>query len=340
MNNYNPVEFSVAEVLDVTTHDTYKHTDSNQYTLFSCQARLDGLVNKPIISVKPININIKKIPIIGELILVFKLNSTFRSADNYNQEQWYYISTIDLESAINHNSIIDYTDHDNASSKKPGNNFPELDINPLQPYEGDVILEGRWSNSIRFGSTPSKSNTSLYTIPESTEWSGDKPGDPITIIANGNKSNSSKFNIESKNDTASSIFLTSTQKINKLKLNNSIRISDSTVQFNKSQIIGSADRIILSSKQDTIIFDSRVGIEINSPLIKMGVSSNKEPLLHSTATIKLLQIIINTIKIGFKDSAGTLSTPINKQLAGPVVNDLMNKMKNWNIMVDSYNKGR
>jgi hypothetical protein len=337
MSNYNPVEFSVAEVLDVTTRDTYKHTDSNQYTLFSCQARLDGLINKPIISVKPININIKKIPIIGELILVFKLNSTFKSSSTYNQEQWYYISTIDLESAINHNSISDYTDSGNATSKKPGNNFPETTINALQPYEGDVILEGRWSNSIRFGSTPARpSGTSLYTIPESTEWSGDIPGDPITIIANGNKTNPSKFNIESKTDTASSIFLTSTQKINKLKLNNTIRIGKSIVLFNNSQIIASADRIILSSKQDTIILDSKVGIEINSPLIKMGVSSNKEPLLHSTATIKLLQMIINTIKIGFKDSAGTICTPINKQLSASTVTDLMKKIKNWNIMVDSY----
>ena len=35
MNNYNPVEFSVAEVLDVSSYDTYKHTDENTYTLFS-----------------------------------------------------------------------------------------------------------------------------------------------------------------------------------------------------------------------------------------------------------------------------------------------------------------
>ena len=336
MNNYNPVEFSVAEVLDITTYDTYKHTDANQYTLFSCQARLDGLVNKPIISVKPVNTNIKKIPIIGELILVFKLNSTFKTSDNYNQEQWYYISTIDLESAINHNSISDYTAFGNATTKKPGNNFPETNVNALQPYEGDVILEGRWSNSIRFGSTPSDPDADLYTIPHSSEWSGDIPGDPITIIANGNKANPRKFNIESKNDTASSIFLTSTQIINKLKLNNNLRIGESTVLFNKSKLIAEADRIILSSKQDTVILDSKVGIEINSPLIKMGVSSNKEPLLHSAATVKLLYMIINTIKIGFKDSAGAICTPINKQLSASTVTDLMKKIKNWHIMVDAY----
>lgn len=337
MNNYNPVEFSVAEVLDVSASDTYKHTDSNTYTLFSCQARLDGVINKPIISVKPININIKKIPIIGELILVFKLNSSLVSSTVYNQEQWYYLSTIDLNSAINHNSLAGYTDSENASTQPAGKKFPEIDINPLQPYEGDVILEGRWSNSIRFGSTPAKSADKLYTIPTDVEWSGDVPGDPITIISNGRTVKSdSKFAIESPADDASSIYLTSTQKINKLKLHNSIRISDSTVQFNKSQLIASADRIILSSKQDSIILDSNIGIEINSPLIKMGVSSDKEPLLHSEATIRLLQIIINTIKIGFADAAGTICTPINKQLSSKNVNDLMTKIQNWDIMVDKY----
>lgn len=336
MNNYNPVEFSVAEVLDVTTHTTYKHSKATEHALFSCQARLDGPINKPIITAKPININIKKIPIIGELILVFKLNSSLVSSDTYNQEQWYYLSTIDLGSSINHNSISDYTNHAAAKSKKPGNNFTELAINPLQPYEGDIILEGRWSNSIRFGSTPPKPNTSLYTIAEATEWSGDKPGDPITIISNGNKSNPSKFNIESRNDSASSIFLTSTQKLNKLKLNNNLRIGESIVTFNKSQIVATADRVILSAKRDTVILDSKVGIEINAPKIKMGISSNKEPLLRSDPTIKLLQMIVNTIKIGFKDSAGTICTPINKQMSGAAVNDLLKKIKNWDIMVDTY----
>ena len=335
MNNYNPVEFSVAEVLDVSSFDTYKHTDSNTYTLFSCQARLDGPINRPVVSVKPININIKKIPIIGELILVFKLNSSLVSSDVYNQEQWYYLSTIDLNSSINHNSMGDYTNYENATTTPPGKKFPEIDINPLQPYEGDVILEGRWSNSIRFGSTPAKSTDKLYTIPADVEWSGDTPGDPITIISNGRKIKpNSKFAIESPADDASSIYLSSTQKINKLKLHNPIRISESTVQFNKSQLIASADRVILSSKQDSVIIDSNIGIELNSPRVWMGVSSEKDPTLHFDAVYKLLRIIVNTINIGFKDSAGTICTPINKQLVS--TSDLFSKMRNYNVMVDKY----
>jgi hypothetical protein len=337
MNNYNPVEFSVAEVLDVSSFDTYKHTDSNSYKLFSCQARLDGPINKPIISVKPLTTNIKKIPIIGELILVFKLNSSLISSDIYNQEQWYYLSTIDLNSAINHNSTADYTNHENPTTTPPGKKFPEIDINPLQPYEGDILLEGRWSNSIRFGSTPPSATADLYTLPASVEWSGDVPGDPITIISNGRKIKpNSKFAIESPADDASSIYLTSTQKINKLKLHNPVRLSESTVQFNKSQLIASADRIVLSSKQDSVIIDSNIGIELNSPKVWMGVSSEKDPTLHFDAVYKLLRMIVNTINIGFKDSAGTICTPINKQLSPKTVSDLLWKMRNYNVMVDKY----
>jgi hypothetical protein len=332
--NTNSVEFSVAEVLDVKQFDTYKHTDANNYSLFSIQARIDGPINKPIVSVKPLNNNIKKIPIIGEIILIFKLRSVLTSNPVYNQEQWYYLSTIDLNSAINHNALIDYTNSDNAKTKNPGKQFKQTTVAPLQPVEGDVLIEGRWSNGIRLGSTVGASD--LYTIPPNTEWSGNV-GDPITIISNGHKTTAdSKFVIESPETTASSIYLTSTQKINKLKLHNPVRISDSVITYNKSQLIASADRIILSSKQDTIILDSKIGIEINSPKIKMGVSDDKEPTLHSEAMLKLLQIIVNTIKIGFKDSAGTICTPINKQLSSKTVTELFKKIQNWDIMVDKY----
>ena len=66
----------------------------------------------------------------------------------------------------------------------------------------------------------------------------------------------------------------------------------------------------------------------------MGVSSEKDPTLHFDAVYKLLRMIVNTINIGFKDSAGTISTPINKQLVS--TSDLFLKMRNYDVMVDKY----
>ena len=79
----------------------------------------------------------------------------------------------------------------------------------MLPFEGDMIIEGRFGNSIRFGSsTPRGKNN----------WSeNDSEGDPITIISNGQIPQGSAA-IENINGDASSIYLTSNQNINNFSL--------------------------------------------------------------------------------------------------------------------------
>ena len=101
---------------------------------------------------------------------------------------------------------------------KPGNTFEEkANIRNLFPNEGDVIIEGRFGNSIRFGSTAkqSKENKNVES-PWSTEG---KEGNPITIIRNGqsqvdlpNFNNWFPIYEDIQNDD-SSIYMTSGQTI-------------------------------------------------------------------------------------------------------------------------------
>jgi hypothetical protein len=90
-----------------------------------------------------------------------------------------------------------------------GETFEEKDfLKPLRPFEGDNILEGRFGNSIRLGSTSKGLN----------KWSlNGKNSDPIIIIRNGqfNNINDSTFipNVEDINNDDSSIYLTSNQNI-------------------------------------------------------------------------------------------------------------------------------
>jgi len=94
-----------------------------------------------------------------------------------------------------------------------GNGFVEKsNIKSILPFTGDVIIEGRYGTSIRFGSTAkqySKFNT----------WSNTgNTGDPITIIRNGqgNQSDILGYNptVENINVDQSSIYLTAGQTIN------------------------------------------------------------------------------------------------------------------------------
>jgi len=101
-----------------------------------------------------------------------------------------------------------------------------LAIKPLIPFEGDFLLEGRFGNSIRFGST---NNSKKLTV--KNHWSsGDvKTGDPITIIRNGQKGIRVPANeqeeikgweptVEDPNGDDSSIYMTSNQVITDLKV--------------------------------------------------------------------------------------------------------------------------
>ena len=97
----------------------------------------------------------------------------------------------------------------------------KMDIKPLLPYEGDMILEGRFGNSIRLGSTV-KEQKDEKLIPKENQnnWSDSEEGttgDPIIIIRNGQTVETEDkgwIHTTEKIDTDdSSIYLTSTQKL-------------------------------------------------------------------------------------------------------------------------------
>ena len=92
----------------------------------------------------------------------------------------------------------EYTDEDKVMSTKN-----------MVPFEGDMILEGRFGNSIRFGSSNPQGKNN---------WSdNDSEGEPITIISNGQTTEGAAA-IEDINGDASSIYLTSNQNINNLNI--------------------------------------------------------------------------------------------------------------------------
>lgn len=105
-----------------------------------------------------------------------------------------------------------YTNVSESINYPLGQSFPEKSsIRNLQPYPGDSILEGRWGQSIRLGST-NKGKGSV------NPWSSQgETGDPIIIIRNGQSTTSIKEAwipaVEDINSDASSIYICSGQSI-------------------------------------------------------------------------------------------------------------------------------
>ena len=213
----------------------------------------DSVKGRTNVPAKPFFSFVKNYPLKNELVLIiYGKNQNFGINSN-NDVSSYYISNINiwnhphtnplplLSSLDNKDELqgIKYSDVesglvnkpitsiDNGSSPLLGEYFREkTNLKPLLPFEGDIILEGRFGNSIRFGSTNVKqtSRDSAYKSGEFqglNHWSKDREyidnGDPIIIIKNGqHEPNSAEgwvHTIEDINNDNSSIYLTSNQQI-------------------------------------------------------------------------------------------------------------------------------
>jgi hypothetical protein len=306
---HNGIQFDVAEVLEYDK--TYKwidpaSADSNTNQLFALKVRsCSAYFNQKPFIVKPSDINIKKIPLVGELVLIYKSFNQV-STSIKRRETWYYLTTVDLQSSVHANllpGISGGKTQDEIDKTKPGNTFDFRVTSPLQPYEGDILVEGRWGNSIRFGSTIDlKGDQSNYNT--STPWlGGATQGDPIIVISNGRNTKSNKqFVAEDIRLDQSSLYLTSTQKLPGLILGTVSETNPLTCygpnesQFAKSQFIGVADRIILKSKTDIAVIDSPKAIVLNTPgEVKLGSDSANESMVHGDVLLSVLQKILNQL---------------------------------------------
>lgn len=184
---------------------------------------------------KPLYSSIKKFPVVGEIVQIV-VGAGIMNEDK-EQIEYYYTAPIGIWGTAHHNAFPDSGDYsafvnkqvqtyqqnqfsktpDNPDSKAPvnmplGPGFVEKkDIKTLRNFPGDVIIEGRWGNSIRFGSTTAVLQNENYWSNNST------PGNPITIIRNGQGAQLDKEGfvptVENINEDPSSIYLTQGQQI-------------------------------------------------------------------------------------------------------------------------------
>ena len=187
----------------------------------------------------PLDTNVRKVPLINEIVFIMSGPSRNIALEgNSDAIDFYYTNAISVwgRSHLNmlpsNSSTSKNTDtvpkedvergiENNKDSQvvepKPGNTFKEKsNIRNLFPNEGDVIIEGRFGNSIRFGSTAKQSEENKNVeSPWSTEG---REGNPITIIRNGQSQVDLPFSnwfpiYEDIQNDDSSIYMTSGQLI-------------------------------------------------------------------------------------------------------------------------------
>jgi hypothetical protein len=285
---------------------------------------------------KPLDPTFRSFPLINEIVYILALPNTDIGEFSTTKIQ-YYINTVGLWNHPHHNAFPqnsntlppaqqkDYVQTELGSVRRVTDQSTEIflgktfvergNIHPLLPFEGDKILEGRWGNSIRFGSTVTGS-ANIWSATGSN-------GDPITILRNGQGNQTDEGwipTIEDINNDDSSIYLTSTQKIplqsSAVNTNQYFSYPDnakpaSPDQYAGRQIILNSGRLVFNTTQDHLLLSSQksIGFTANESInfdttgpvtlqageVYLGSKTATEPVLLGQSTINLLQTLLQEL---------------------------------------------
>ena len=318
-----------ARVTDIILDD--QHPKFNAYGKFSSLGTIffEAIEGSPSISsqisqtASPLIPYLKNYPLVDELVLLFLLPNNQVNL-NSNIKKYFYLNPIAIWNTPHLNAYPNLqslpqtqpsqqksyqaieqgqtrkssSETINYSYNSPlvGGTFVERsNIHPLLAFAGDIITEGRWGNSIRFGST-AKSDSILY----GNNWSNTgENGNPITIIRNGQPTDASKEGylpiVEDINKDLSSIYLTSNQEIPlKTTITNNPSIKDNTPEslgsYQGSQVMLNSSRLVFNANSTgSMLLNSEGAISLTS-INTVGIYSQEGDVV--------LQSSKNNIRLG------------------------------------------
>lgn len=244
----------------------------------------------------PLHSHIKHIPLKNEIVLIVSAASENQQSSATSNKD-YYLDIINIWNHPHHNA------HPGLNvNPSLGDDFQEAaDINPMLPFEGDIIVEGRQGQSLRFSTG----------IPNKTPWQG-STGNPITIISNGQVSTDEGYTYitEDVNQDFSSIYLTSNQKIQLEPAQEfSLFSPQVTKDYEGNQFLANSNRITLNGR-DNILATATNDIGLKSSNIYLEASSNLtadasriqlgstdiQPVLKGDDTVTLLKSLISELR--------------------------------------------
>jgi hypothetical protein len=228
-------------ILDINHPEANKHGGYDAVgTIFYAEVYINEGEEYPALlrTAKPMFQFIKQYPLKNEIVVIMSNPGTniYNPAHNAST---YYLPNINIWNHPHHNALPDMRYFTNDQSQKDdyemvngglvrtvedgstdiplGEYFKEkLKIQPLLPFEGDTIIEGRFGNSIRLGANAkdARDKTAYSTVGET--------GDPITIIRNGQQVEEDnrgwEHTVENVNSDHSSVYLCSNQKMPNLEV--------------------------------------------------------------------------------------------------------------------------
>ena len=260
-------ELSFGRVLNVILDDETEVYDNEgkevRLAVGSIQYRpitADKTVNTTKFYAQPLHSNIKQLPLINEIVVI-QLAPTSDIQVKSNVQVPYYSSIVNLWGSPHHSALPE----PGTDADKVIGDVKELgDVNPLYPFPGDILIEGRQGQSIRIGGNKSPKNP----------WvDSSNDGKPYVIISNGQikTDNGVDLIVEDVNKDPNSIYMVSDHII-PLKPANSKRTTydvPPTVPKNYigNQVIINGGRLYFNAKDESAFISAKDSIGLNADML-------------------------------------------------------------------------
>ena len=274
--------------------------DWSKYGWISARMSVSNSGIDDIVNIRPLDTNIKEYPYPGEHVII---------ASYYGQK--YYTQKLNLNNSVNLNSFPGLSKvYDIWTQEVYKDNLPMIGwprVKQLKAEEGDIIFNGRFGQSIRFGSNVKEIIDKNQNLLPDTGI----PQSPNVIIRAGQgveESNANRPVNEEINLDGSSIWMTTDQKVD-IKLDNShstfIWAEKGPGGFGGNRITINSDGLILNSKKNNILMSSmgfigltantEIGIEVpnDTGRVYLGDGMADQPVLGGDQTMELFGLLVD-----------------------------------------------
>lgn len=274
----------------------------------------------------PIGGTAKQYPLLNEIVTLIQGPTSDIQSDTTNSTT-YYGNTVNLWGSPHHNAL---PEPNTDLSIILGKDVVELsDINPLYPFPGDTLIEGRQGQSIRIGGNKSPKNPLVDSS---------NNGKPYMLFSNGQfkTDNGIDHIIEDVNKDPNSIYLLSDHKTSLKSANNKRDSYDTTPlasdQYIGNQVIINGGRLYFNAKEDSAFISAKESIGLNAKTINIDADSYfcvdakkiylgkaartataKEPVILGIQLENWLTTLLDTL-----ESVATAMSTATTPLGGPV----------------------
>jgi len=211
--------------------------------------------------------NIRTIPLPGELVKI-EARPASGQGGKIGPNTKYWTDIINIWNHPQHNASPD-TKQQEWQDSILGGLEDSATINPLQANPGDMLLEGRLGQSMRFGGFKGSTSTIIDTV---------NNGKPIVVLSNGQitTDNGSDLIEENIDKDYNSIYLVSDHKIALTQVNNKRDSYDlapqSANQYRGNQVLVNGGRLFFNAKEESILLSAKESVGLNATTINLDAS--------------------------------------------------------------------